>query len=96
MRAPSQALPRQLSQRESQAVSLDTKVLGTTRKIPGVPLPLPLGEVASRSDDGEGERNAYSSSFFTFTRHLWDIYSERSLLVTKVWLLYRPWWPESI
>ena len=38
----------------------------------------------------------YSSAFFTFTRHLWDIYSERSLLVTKVWLLYRPWWPESI
>ena len=37
----------------------------------------------------------YSSAFFTFTRHLWDIYSERSLLVTKVWLLYRPWWPES-
>ena len=38
----------------------------------------------------------YSSSFFTRARHLWAMYSERSLLVTKVWLLYRPWWPESM
>ena len=51
---PSQALPRQLSQGESQAVNLDAKVLGTKRKLPAVLLPLPLGEVASRSDDGEG------------------------------------------
>ena len=53
---PSQALPRQLSQGESQAVNLDAKVLGTKRKFPAVLLPLPLGEVASRSDDGEGAR----------------------------------------
>ena len=32
--SPSQALPRQLSQRESQAVSLGTKVLGSIRKFP--------------------------------------------------------------
>ena len=44
-RAPSQALPRQLSQRESQAVNLDAEVLGTKRKLPAVLLPLPLGEV---------------------------------------------------
>ena len=44
--APSQALPRQLSQRESQAVSLDTKVLGSMRKLPAVLLALPLGELA--------------------------------------------------
>ena len=44
--SPSQALPRQLPQRGSQAVSLDTKVLGTTRKLPGVLLALPLGELA--------------------------------------------------
>ena len=53
--SPSQALPRQLSQRESQAVRFITKVLGSMRKFPAVLLPLPLGEVASRSDDGEGE-----------------------------------------
>ena len=43
---PSQALPRQLPQRGSQAVSLDTEVLGTMRKLPGVLLALPLGELA--------------------------------------------------
>ena len=53
---PSQALPRQLSRRESQAVKFNTKVLGEMRKFPVVFLPLPLGEVASRSDDGEGAR----------------------------------------
>ena len=52
---PSQALPRQLSQRESQGLRLVAKVLGIKRKFPAVLLPLPLGEVASRSDDGEGE-----------------------------------------
>ena len=52
--SPSQALPRQLSQRESQAVKLVAKALGETRKLPAALLPLPLGEVASRSDDGEG------------------------------------------
>ncbi len=53
--SPSQALPRQLSQRESQGLRLVAKVLGAMRKFPAVLLPLPLGEVASRSDDGEGE-----------------------------------------
>ncbi len=43
---PSQALPRQLSRRESQAVSLDAKVLGSMRKFPAVHLALPLGELA--------------------------------------------------
>ena len=44
--SPSQALPRQLSRRESQAGSLDAKVLGTIRKLSAVLLPLPLGEVS--------------------------------------------------
>ena len=52
---PSQALPRQLSRRESQAVNLVAKVLGVERKLPAVLLPLPLGEVDLRSKDGEGE-----------------------------------------
>ena len=43
---PSQALPRQLSQRESQAVTFVAKVLGTTRKLSGVLLALPLGELS--------------------------------------------------
>ena len=43
-------------QRESQAVKFITKVLSIMRKLPAVLLPLPLGEVASRSDDGEGAR----------------------------------------
>ena len=46
--APSQALPRQLSQRESQAVTFVAKVLGIMRKFPAVLLPLPLGEVSSQ------------------------------------------------
>ena len=46
---PSQALPRQLPRRGSQAVSLDTKVLGLMRKLPGVLLALPLGELAKRN-----------------------------------------------
>ena len=53
---PSQALPRQLSRRESQAVKFITKVLGAMRKLPAVLLPLPLGEVDLRSKDGEGAR----------------------------------------
>ena len=44
---PSQALPRQLSQRESQAVKFITKVLGVIRKYLAVFLALPLGELAS-------------------------------------------------
>ena len=43
---PSQALPRQLSQGESQAVKFSTKVLGITRKLPVVLLALPLGELS--------------------------------------------------
>ena len=42
--------------RESQAVKFSTKALGAMRKFSAVLLPLPLGEVASRSDDGEGAR----------------------------------------
>ena len=45
--SPSQALPRQLSRRESQAVKADAKALGVIRKLPAVLLPLPLGEVAA-------------------------------------------------
>ena len=56
LRAPSQALPRQLSQGESQAVTFVAKVLGIMRKFPVVLLPLPLGEVDLRSKDGEGAR----------------------------------------
>ncbi len=46
-RTPSQALPRQLSQRESQAVTFVAKALGEMRKLPAVFLALPLGELAS-------------------------------------------------
>ena len=53
---PSQALPRQLSQRESQGLRLVAKALGVMRKFPVVLLPLPLGEVDLRSKDGEGAR----------------------------------------
>ena len=44
--APSQALPRQLSQGESQAVNLDAKVSDAMRKLPAVLLALPLGELS--------------------------------------------------
>ena len=47
--APSQALPRQLSQRESQAVKFNTKVLSTMRKCPAVHLALPLRKDFPRS-----------------------------------------------
>ena len=43
---PSQALPRQLSRRESQGLRLVAKVLGIMRKLPAVLLALPLGELA--------------------------------------------------
>ena len=43
---PSQALPRQLSRRESQAVKLIAKVLSAMRKLPAVDLALPLGELS--------------------------------------------------
>ena len=46
---PSQALPRQLSQGESQAVKFITKVLGITKKLPAVLLPLPLRKDFPRS-----------------------------------------------
>ena len=45
--SPSQALPRQLSRRESQAVTFITKVLEAMRKFLAVLLALPLGELAS-------------------------------------------------
>ena len=38
----------------SPEVGFVAEVLGEMRKFPAVLLPLPLGEVASRSDDGEG------------------------------------------
>ena len=57
--SPSQALPRQLSQRESQGLRLVAEVLGEMRKFPAVLLPLPLGEVDLRSKDGEGEDAAH-------------------------------------
>ena len=44
--SPSQALPRQLPQRGSQAINLDAKGLSAMRKIPAVLLALPLGELA--------------------------------------------------
>ena len=44
--SPSQALPRQLPQRGSQAVKFITKVLGAMRKLPAVLLALPLGELS--------------------------------------------------
>ena len=39
VRPPSQALPRQLPQRGSQAIKFITKALGETRKFPAVLLP---------------------------------------------------------
>ena len=54
--SPSQALTRQIPPWESQGLKSVAKVLGAMRKLPVVLLPLPLGEVASRSDDGEGAR----------------------------------------
>ena len=46
--APSQALPRQLPRRGSQAVKFSTKVLGIMRKSPAVLLALPLGELSPK------------------------------------------------
>ncbi len=46
---PSQALPRQLSQRESQGLRLVAKALGVMRKFPVVLLPLPLRKDFPRS-----------------------------------------------
>ena len=43
--SPSQALPRQLSQRESQAVKSVAKVQSAMKSFLAVGLPLPLGEV---------------------------------------------------
>ena len=48
-RQPSQALPRQLSQRESQAVKSVAKVFGVMRRFPAVLLALPLGELPSKA-----------------------------------------------
>ena len=46
--SPSQALPRQLPQRGSQAVKPVAKVLGIMRKLPGVLWALPLGELSPK------------------------------------------------
>ena len=46
---PSQALPRQLSQGESQAVKFIAKVLGSMSEFPAVLLPLPLRKDFPRS-----------------------------------------------
>ena len=43
---PSQALPRQLPRRGSQAITFVAKVLGAMRKLPAVLLALPLGELS--------------------------------------------------
>ena len=43
---PSQALPRQLPQRGSQAVKFVAEVLSVMRKFPAVLLALPLGELS--------------------------------------------------
>ena len=57
---PSQALPRQLSQGESQAVSLDAKVLGIMRKLPATAKSRPLGEGGKA--EGFDERGSYLNS----------------------------------
>ena len=44
-------------------MKFSAKVLSAMRKFPAVLLPLPLGEVASRSDDGEGA-NVLSSCIY--------------------------------
>ena len=44
--SPSQALPRQLPQRGSQAVKFVAEVLSVMRKFPAVLLALPLGELS--------------------------------------------------
>ena len=60
--SPSQALPRQLPQRGSQAIKFITKVLGAMRKLPAVLLALPLGElspqVTERAQRQKGESGA--------------------------------------
>ncbi len=54
MALPLGELSPQVTER-AHAVGFVAEVLGVIRKLPAVLLPLPLGEVASRSDDGEGE-----------------------------------------
>jgi len=64
--SPSQALPRQLPQRGSQAVKFITKVLGAMRKLPAVLLALPLGElspqVTERASLLSPQRRAFAES----------------------------------
>ena len=62
--SPSQALPRQLSQRESQAVKFSAKVLGAKRNFPTVDLALPLGELAK--PQALTERAHYFPHYFAF------------------------------
>ena len=63
---PSQALPRQLSQGESQAVMLVANVLSVMRKFPAVLLALPLGElspqVTERASPLSPQRRAFAES----------------------------------
>ena len=56
---PSQALPRQLPHRGSQAVKSVAKVLSVTRKLPAAGLALPLGELSPQVT----ERAQNSSAF---------------------------------
>ena len=63
--SPSQALPRQLSQRESQAVKFSAKVLGAKRNFPAVDLALPLGELAkpqALTERAQGARTPQSAA----------------------------------
>ena len=66
---PSQALPRQLPQRGSQAVKFITKVLGIMRKFPAVLLALPLGELAPQVTERACKANRCCPSSGA-TRHL--------------------------
>ena len=60
---PSQALPRQLSQGESQAVKFITKVLGAMRKLPAVLLPLPLRKDFPRPGEDVAQRQKGECGF---------------------------------
>ena len=73
--SPSQALTRQLPQRGS--LWRNCTLCNLTGDFPAMPRPLPLGEVASRSDDGEGEpaapqRRAFAESGAATAVFLYD------------------------
>ena len=65
---PSQALPRQLSRRESQAVKFVAEVLSVMRKFPAVLLALPLGELSPQVTERACKANACCPSSGA-TRH---------------------------